>query len=115
MGGRDPADRDMDGIMGWLTRLSNALENKLAMLLVSAALASAGTLGFVKTDPTTRADPFTGTQGAEHRAMIVELQKQVRDLELSQVLDDAHRATAIEGYARIRKLEERCNACAREQ
>ena len=115
MGSGDHPNRDMDGFMGWLDRISNALENKLAMLLVSAALASAGTLGYVKTEPNTRADPFTGKQGAEHRAMIVQLQKQVRELELSQVLDDAHRVSAVEGYARIRRLEERCNQCAREQ
>lgn len=111
MGRGDPADRNMDGIVGWLDRLSAALENKLAMLLVSALLASAGTLGVIKNAPDSRADPFTGKDGDKHAAMIERLQEQVHALEVSQALDDQHRIESARGYERIRRLEERCHAC----
>lgn len=81
-----------------ISGLAGALENRIVLLFTAAALGIGGNLAIVKTQPDSRADPFTGADGKELEQMIHKLQQ-------SQALDDQHRQSAVDGYARIRVLE----------
>jgi len=83
---------------GGLGNLASALENRIVLLFSAAALGVGGNLAIVGTQPQTRADPFTGSEGRQLEQMIHQLQQ-------SQALDDQHRRSAVDGYARIRTLE----------
>jgi len=83
---------------GGLNNLASALENRIVLLFSAAALGVGGNLAIVGTQPQTRADPFTGSEGRELEQMIYQLQQK-------QALDDQHRISAVDGYARIRTLE----------
>lgn len=80
------------------------LIKRAAWVVVAAGLGAGGGVGYIKTQPDARADPWTGTQG---RA----LTERVRELEHSQALDDDHRVASVGGYVRIREVETRCAEC----
>jgi len=93
---------DLDGSNGrsgsGLSGIASALENRVVLLFSAAALGVGGNLAIVGTSVDSRADPFTGTEGRELERMIHQLQQK-------QALDDQHRLSAVDGYARIRTLE----------
>jgi len=90
-----------DGMGGLLGRLNTALENRIAMLFVAAVLGAGGGVGYIKTNPDARSDPFTGTMGKE-------LARRIEKLEHDQILDNDHRRSAVDGYGRMRILEANC-------
>jgi len=95
--GSDPAGSN-GRAGGGLGNLASALENRIVLLFTAAALGVGGNLAIVGTSVESRADPFTGTEGRELEQMIHKLQQK-------QALDDQHRSSAVDGYARIRTLE----------
>lgn len=102
MGSAD--DRNNHRPVGILDRIADALDNRLIMLIAASVIGGSGGLALVKSEPSIRADPFTGSMGAA-------LERRVRHLEQVQALDDQHRIKAIEGYSRIRELEKSCVQC----
>lgn len=97
-------DRDHNRNNGILSRIADALENRLVLLFVAAILGTSGGIALNKTNSNIRADPFTGTRGAA-------LEERVRALETGNALNRLHREESKQWKLRIRKLERFCDKC----
>ncbi len=113
--GRNPPG-SLDAADTFMGRLSSALENRLTLLIVAAAVATGGSVGINTLSPKMRADPYTGTEAGalelrltnridRKRAAIDRLENRIDELERLQILDNNQRKVTENAVHRIVEME----------